>query len=98
MDYKTFKQSIKNDSPPDNCSDTELAMWYALNNNWLDAHKIAQTIKNDLGSWIHAYLHRLEGDLGNANYWYQRANKQLTKDTLDCEAEKIIRFITNIRN
>ena len=45
MDYKTFKQSIKNDSPPDNCSDTELAMWYALNNNWLDAHKIAQTIK-----------------------------------------------------
>ena len=43
-------------------------MWYALKNNWNDAHKIIQGIDNKIDAWIHAYLHRLEGDLNNANY------------------------------
>ena len=67
-----------------------------MNDNWNSAHRTAQSIKNELGAWIHAYLHRIEGDLKNANYWYRRANQLPSQNTLKDEAEEIIRFITQI--
>ena len=96
MDYDTFIISLKNDSPPNEFPAPELAMWHALNDNWNSAHRTAQSIKNELGAWIHAYLHRIEGDLENANYWYRRANRPLSQNTLKDEAEEIIHFITQI--
>ena len=90
MDYDDFISSLKDTNPPTNISDYLLAMWHALNNNWDDAHKIIQSINDDIASWIHAYLHRLEGDISNANYWYERAGKNPTNIPLDGEAEKII--------
>lgn len=96
MDYDTFIISIKNDSPPNECPAPELAMWHALNYNWDSAHHVAQSINNDIGSWIHAYLHRIEGDLSNATYWYQRANRPLYQGSQEDEAEEIIRFILTI--
>ena len=96
MNFKSFIISTKNDSPPSDITDMELAMWYALNDSWDNAHQTAQSIKNDLGSWIHAYLHRIEGDIGNANYWYRKADRPPYQGPLDDEAEEIIRSITGI--
>lgn len=51
------------------------ALWLARAGNWHEAHDLCQRIPGSTGSWIHAYLHREEGDLGNASYWYARAGK-----------------------
>ena len=96
MNYNTFITSIKSDFPPDELTNPELSMWHAMNDNWKIAHYTAQSIKNELGAWIHAYLHRVEGDIENANYWYRRANRLPSQNTLRDEAEEIIRFITQI--
>jgi len=92
MNYKNFINSIKSSFPPAELTNPELAM----NDNWNSAHRTAQSIKNELGAWIHAYLHRIEGDLKNANCWYKRASRLPSQNTLKDEAEEIIRFITQI--
>ncbi len=55
-------------------------MWYAKAGQWEPAHEIAQEIKTPTGSWIHAFLHREEGDLANAGYWYRRAGMTMPND------------------
>ena len=68
MTLAQFKDSLTNSSPPE-VSPLLQAMWYDGNGNWNKAHDIAQEIHSREGSWIHAYLHRKEGDLSNAQYW-----------------------------
>jgi len=65
-------------------------MWEDAKGNWDGAHAIAQEMDDSTGSWIHAYLHRKEGDLGNAGYWYRRARQPIADDTLDEEWERIV--------
>ena len=65
-------------------------MWEDAKGHWDAAHSIAQDIEDQTGSWIHAYLHRKEGDLGNAGYWYRRAGKPEAQDTLDEEWARIV--------
>ena len=72
MNYIKFKKSIKQEEPPDSLDGVELALWYAVKGDWDMAHNIAQEIHSEAASWIHAYLHRQEGDIGNAHYWYRR--------------------------
>ena len=67
------------DTPPDGLSSEAQAMWYAKKGQWESAHNIAQDIPSALGSWIHALLHLIEGDLGNAGYWFVRAGKPTRK-------------------
>ena len=57
--------------------------------DWESAHRIAQNEPSIDGSWVHAYLHRVEGDLGNASYWYRSAEKSLPEISLDEEWEYI---------
>jgi len=57
--------------------------------DWYSAHRIAQADASADGSWVHAYLHRVEGDLGNASYWYRSAGKSLPHMSLDEEWEYI---------
>jgi len=66
------------------------AMWEDANGNWNAAHTIAQEIDTRTGSWIHAYLHRKEGDLGNAGYWYRRAGQPVAHDSLEDEWARIV--------
>jgi hypothetical protein len=66
-------------------------MWYDGKGDWNSSHNIAQEIHSIDGSWIHAYLHRKEGDLGNASYWYHRAGKPVAKMSLDEEWEQLIK-------
>ena len=93
MQLNEFIQSNKEESPPKGLSEPLQAMWYARKGDWETAHNIAQSISSELGSWIHAYLHRVEGDLSNAGYWYKRAGKQQFQGSTKAEADEIINSI-----
>ena len=95
MNYDSFIKSIKDISPPIDISLPLKSMWYAKKGEWDKAHQIAQDITSLLGSWIHAYLHRIGGDQYNAKYWYKRANIEPINTNLDDEANQIIMYILN---
>jgi hypothetical protein len=61
------------------------ALWHDARGEWNRAHQIAQDMDSADAAWLHAYLHRREGDLGNARYWYRRAGRPEATDTLDAE-------------
>ncbi len=77
--------------PPDGLTPPLLALWLAKKGRWDDAHAVSQGIDTPLGSLIHAHLHRIEGDLGNAGYWYRRAEEPIksTREGLDDEWTEI---------
>jgi hypothetical protein len=66
------------------------ALWWAAKGNWDAAHKIVQDESDAHSAWVHAYLHRVEGDLSNAGYWYRQAGQAVAKDSLDNEWERIV--------
>lgn len=90
MTLTEFKSSLSTSRPPDGLSDVLKAMWYEGKRDWETAHNIAQDIGSADGSWIHAYLHRREGDEGNAAYWYRRAGRPMPKISLDQEWDEIV--------
>ena len=93
MQLNEFIQSIQEESPPESLSEPLQAMWHARKGDWETAHNIAQSISTELGSWIHAYLHRAEGDLSNAGYWYKRTGKPQFQGSTEAEADEIINSI-----
>ena len=74
------------------------AVWHGLRGDWDKAHELAQAQDDEDGAWVHAWLHRIEGDLGNAEYWYRRAGTQARSDATRGEgieiAQSLIRSIT----
>jgi hypothetical protein len=66
-----------------------LALWHDAKGDWDKAHQLAQDISGADGAWVHAYLHRKEGDLSNARYWYRQAGKSPATDALDDEWARI---------
>ena len=66
------------------------ALWWAAKGNWDQAHKIVQDESDANAAWVHAYLHRVEGDPGNAGYWYRQASQPVAKDSLEAEWERIV--------
>ena len=75
MDIAEFRESLKKTKPPDGLSAALEALWWDGKDNWEKAHAAAQRDEGPDGSWVHAYLHRKEGDLPNAKYWYRRADR-----------------------
>ncbi len=67
-----------------------VAMCWEARGDWEKAHLIAQDIATRDGAWVHAYLHRSEGDLGNAGYWYRQAGRPVHKGSLGQEWEEIV--------
>jgi hypothetical protein len=90
MTLEQFRSTLSEDSAPKGLSPALRAMWEDAKGNWSAAHSIAQDIEDQTGSWIHAYLHRKEGDPGNAGYWYRRAGKPAALDTLEEEWARIV--------
>ena len=81
----------KNDNPPEKLSLCLQALWWEKKGDWDRAHEIAQEAGSREGDWVHAYLHRIEGDLGNAGYWYRRAGKPAKgKESLREEWEELV--------
>jgi hypothetical protein len=89
MTFEVFESSLKNDVPPVGLSPLLEALWYDGRGDWEQAHNLAQDVHSADGSWIHAYLHRKEGDLSNAAYWYRRAERPVAKGSLDEEWRRI---------
>ena len=93
MNFEEFKKSLSLTEPPPNISSYLLSLWYDGKGDWEKSHNIIQEIDDREAEWIHAYLHRKEGDVGNADYWYRRAGKKRPSSTLDEEWENISRSL-----
>ena len=70
-----FVRSLDDDAPPPSANAMQRAVWHGLRGEWEAAHELAQAQDDTEGAWVHAWLHRIEGDLGNADYWYRRAHQ-----------------------
>ena len=87
-----FKASLSGAAPaPEPELDAPLAaLWWAAKGCWDEAHKIVQDEETADAAWVHAYLHRVEGDLGNAGYWYRQAHKPVASGPLEAEWDGIV--------
>ena len=88
MTLEEFTRTIDAPAPPP-VSAALLALWHDARGDWDAAHKVAQDVKDDTGAWVHAYLHRKEGDLSNATYWYNRAHQPVESGSLEREWDRI---------
>ena len=70
-----------------------LRLWWDAKGDWEKAHEVAQDVSGRDGAWVHAYLHRKEGDLGNAGYWYRQAGRPVVSGDFRVEWEGIVREI-----
>ncbi len=84
-----FKASLSGAAPAPQLEAPLAALWWAAKGGWDQAHKIVQDQASSDAAWVHAYLHRVEGDLGNAGYWYRRAARPEAKGSLETEWERI---------
>src|SRR5207248_2974446 len=90
MDPKTFQQSLTADSPPAGLTLALEALWYAGKDDWHRAHERAQNQDDRDGAWVHAHLHRQEGDATNAAYWYRRAGRPVSTQTIKEEWQTLV--------
>lgn len=93
MTADSFRQSLSAHTPPDGLTHALAGLWWDAKGNWTRAHESAQQDEGVDGSWVHAYLHRKEGDEANAAYWYRRAGKAVCRDPLDAEWMSIVRSL-----
>jgi hypothetical protein len=85
MDLAAFRASLSAAEPSPDLSAALRALWLDARGDWNGAHEAAQADGGGAGDWVHAYLHRKEGDTGNAAYWYRRARKSVCRAPLDEE-------------
>lgn len=100
MSFAEFAGTIAKDSqPPAGLSEALIALWHDARGEWSVAHTHAQNASGPDGAWVHAYLHRKEGDRANAGYWYVRAGRSRPADdvTLAQEWEAIARELLGDR-
>ena len=89
MTLAEFKATLAASAPPADLGAPLVALWHDGRGDWETAHGVAQDIDDRTGAWIHAYLHRKEGDAGNAAYWYRRAGRPVASNSLAAEWEEI---------
>jgi hypothetical protein len=85
-----FRASLSGTAPAPNLAPPLAALWWAAKGKWDEAHRIVQDEDTREAAWVHAYLHRVEDDLGNAGYWYRQAGQPVAKDSLESEWERIV--------
>jgi hypothetical protein len=93
MTLDEFRQSLTATEPPAGLTHALAGLWWDAKGDWKKAHESAQQDEGIGGSWVHAYLHRKEGDRGNAAYWYSRAGKPVCREPLDAEWLSIARVL-----
>lgn len=86
-----FTKTLDFDHPPANLGPALLGLWWDAKGNWDNAHACVDASSDEAGIRVHAYLHRKEGDLGNAAYWYGRVGRTAPAITLAAEAEALLR-------
>ena len=90
MDLNAFLETLVAEAPPAGISDTLTSLWWDRKGDWDRAHAIAQAIATEQGSAVHAYLHREEGVMWNADYWYRRAGRQRPSIPLAEEWQQLV--------
>lgn len=90
MTFEQFRETIGASAPPSSVSDYLKALWFDAKDDWEQSHTIIQDIEDADAAWIHAYLHRKEGDIGNADYWYRRAGRKRPSVSLQEEWTDIV--------
>jgi hypothetical protein len=88
-DYRRFCDSLGDSGPPSAAALEVQALWWARNGDWDRAHRIVQDLETAAAAHVHAHLHRVEGDLDNAGYWYGRAGESRTDRPLADEWESL---------
>jgi len=89
MTLTEFHATLEKNVPP-SLRPVLVALWHDAKGDWTRAHEVAQDIDDATGSWVHAYLHRKEGDEGNAAYWYSKAGKPVERGPLEAEWTRIV--------
>lgn len=89
MTLDEFKASLQAATPPAGLAPLLLALWHDAKDDWDAAHGVAQNVEDEYGAWVHAYLHRKEGDETNAGYWYRRAGRPHSRAPLRKEWDEI---------
>jgi hypothetical protein len=84
-----FLDSLQTGTPPAHAVPLLRAVWHGLRGEWEAAHQIAQDDASAEGAWVHAWLHRIEGDAANAGYWYRRARRNMGEGDLTEEGKTI---------
>lgn len=95
MNFEVFQKSLLNNDPPE-VKDECKALWFEAKGNWDKAHKIVQELSSKEAAWVHAYLHRKEGDEGNAGYWYRMAGKPFPNISPDDEWRDILLTLLDV--
>src|ERR1700691_5104690 len=85
LTFDEFRQFLTATEPPAGLTLALAGLWWDAKGDWTRAHESAQQDEGKDGSWVHAYLHRKEGDQANAAYWYNRAGKPVCREPLDVE-------------
>jgi hypothetical protein len=85
MTVTEFTATLPDAAPPIRLQPALVALWYDAKGNWEAAHNLVQDVPDDSGAWVHAYLHRKEGDESNAGYWYRRAGRPQARGSLEDE-------------
>lgn len=85
-----FRQSLADHDPPRDKSLPLQALWWAAKGDWNKAHAIAQNDESADAAWVHAYLHRVEGDSANARYWYAQAGRPPATAGIEAEWDTIV--------
>lgn len=92
MTLQEFKSSLESGHEPREARPLLIALWNDAKGKWEDAHAIVQEIDHPDAAWIHAYLHRKEGDEFNAKFWYNLAGKKIPTNNLEEEWEEIVSY------
>ncbi|MBA3440714.1 MAG: hypothetical protein H0T92_12675 [Pyrinomonadaceae bacterium] len=90
MDLQAFRRLFKSTPPPAGLSLALEALWYDARGKWNKAHELVQAQDDGIGAWVHAYLHRKEGDMSNAAYWYRRAGEPVAQAPLVTEWKEMV--------
>ena len=89
MDIDSLRRSLAETRPPETLSPPLAALWWDAKGDWDKAHACVDSEDGAAAAWAHAYLHRKEGDLGNAGYWYRRAGRPMSSASLEQEWAEI---------
>jgi len=85
MTLTEFKSTLSKADPPPGVARALAGLWWAAKDDWDKAHKLVMDEGGKDCAWVHAYLHRVEGDIENAGYWYRQAGKVAAKGPLQAE-------------
>jgi hypothetical protein len=90
MDVTAFRATLHDDAPPAKFSPLLAALWWDGKGDWVRAHALVDELETADGMAVHAYLHRKEGALSNAEYWYARAGRRFHRPALEAEWEALV--------